>query len=119
MAQLPLPPPVPSKDPQQDRWLILLWKRVNSAGQILWSFLDFTGSDLADLETRNHADLQNVQGGSPTEQYHLTAAEESGLTGGADTTLHFHDADRDLANATGQLKLDNAADMKAFSAAQG
>lgn len=60
MAQLPLPPPPLSKDPQQDRWFILLWKRVNSAGQILWSYLDFGGSNLADLETRNYKDLQNI-----------------------------------------------------------
>lgn len=59
MAQLPLPPPPLTKDPGQDRWFVLLWKRINSAGQILWSYLDFSGSDLADLEKRSYHDLQD------------------------------------------------------------
>lgn len=59
MAQLPLPPPPLTKDPGQDRWFVLLWKRINSAGQILWSYLDFSGSDLADLEKRSYHSLQD------------------------------------------------------------
>lgn len=35
--------------------------------------------------------------------YHLSSAQLTGLTGGADTTLHYHASDRDLANATGVL----------------
>lgn len=60
MSQVPLAPPSPSKDPIQDRWLYLLWKRISSSGQLLWSYLDFGGSNLADLETRNYSDLQNI-----------------------------------------------------------
>lgn len=75
MSQQPLAPPPPTRDPVADRWFYLLWKRISAAGQILWSQLDFGGSNLTDLETRNHFDLQNVQGGvGTTEQYHLSAA---------------------------------------------
>lgn len=59
MAQGPLPPPPLGKDSTQDGWFYLLWKRVNSTGQLLWSYLDFTGSDLADLEHRSYHDLQD------------------------------------------------------------
>lgn len=41
------------------------------------------------------------------------------LTDGSDTNLHYHSSDRDLANATGQLKLNNAASLQAFAAAHG
>lgn len=78
MTQVPLAPPPPTKDANQDRWLYLLWKRVSSAGQILWSYLDFTGSNLTDIETRNHNDLQSLQGGTGGEYYHLTSAEYTG-----------------------------------------
>jgi len=98
MSQVPLAPPPPSKDPIQDRWLYLLWKRISSSGQILWSYLDFTGSNLTDLATRNHADLQNINTASYT---HLTSTQATDLTDSGDSTLHYHSADRDRANHTG------------------
>jgi hypothetical protein len=75
MSQLPLPPHPPTGNSTFDRWLILLRKRINSAGQILWAYLDFSGSNLTDLETRNHNDLQTLQGGTAGEYYHLTKVE--------------------------------------------
>jgi hypothetical protein len=60
MSQVPLAPPPPSRDPVQDRWFYLLWKRISSSGQLLWSYLDFGGSNLADLETRRYSDLQEI-----------------------------------------------------------
>ena len=116
MSQIPLAPPPPTKDPNQDRWLYLLWKRISSSGQILWSYLDFSGSNLTDIETRDHVDLQNH---NTTDYYHLTQAEYIDLTDGGDSTLHYHATDRDLANATGQLSLDHLATMQAYAAANG
>lgn len=95
MSQQPLAPPPPTRDPVADRWFYLLWKRISAAGQILWSQLDFTGSKLTDLETRNHNDLQTIQGGTTGEAYHLTAAEHA------------------------DLPLDKLATIQAFAAAQG
>ncbi len=89
MAQNPLaPPPQSGKDPQQDRWMYLLWRRLTQSGQILWSSLDFSGSNLTDLQTRDHNDLQNLNAG---DYVHLTAANHTDLTDGSATTLHKHD----------------------------
>ncbi|MEB3213183.1 MAG: hypothetical protein VKL39_17665 [Leptolyngbyaceae bacterium] len=75
MSQVPLAPPPRGNDDQTDRWLWLLWRRLTQAGQILWASLDFGGSNLTDLETRNHNDLQSLQGGTTDEYYHLTSAQ--------------------------------------------
>ena len=117
MAQNPLGPPPPVKqDAVFDRWIRMVYQRIASAGQLLWSQIDFTGSTLTDLVTRNHADLQNLNTASYT---HLTAANHTDLTDAGDSTLHYHASDRDLANATGQITLDHLATMQAFAAAQG
>lgn len=77
MMRTPVPPPPFTGDSTVSRWLNLLWKRVDAVGQILWSTVQFDGSDLADLETKNHNDLDNIQGGAAGEYYHLTAGELS------------------------------------------
>ena len=87
MTQVPLAPPPPTGGPI-DGWLYLLWRRFTQAGQILWSSLDFTGSNLTDIATRNHADLQNIDTATYT---HLTATNATDLTDGGATTLHKHD----------------------------
>jgi len=99
MAQNPLGPP-PNVDQQLpfNRWMRLMYERIVRAGQILWSQLDFTGSNLTDLATRNHADLQNINTASYT---HLSATNHTDLTDGGDSTLHYHATDRDSANFTG------------------
>ncbi len=40
-----------------------------------WALLNFSGSNLTDIVTRNHNDLQNIQGGNPGEYYHLTNSQ--------------------------------------------
>lgn len=52
------------------------------------------------LVTR-HNDLAGLQGGTTGEMFHLTSAQSTDLLGGANTTLHFHNSDRDRANHTG------------------
>ncbi len=41
--------------------------------------------------TQSHEGLSGLQGGTAGEHYHLTSAQESGLTSGGDTSLHKHD----------------------------
>ena len=74
---VPLAPPPPNSDPLQDRWMYLLWKKLTQAAQIPWSVIDPTGSNLTDLTTRNHNDLQTIQGGTTAEYYHTTAAQNA------------------------------------------
>lgn len=93
-----LTPPPPTQSSLLDRWLNLLWRVLTADGQIRWSVIDTTGSNLTDIETRNHADLQNINTAS---YHHLTQTNHDDLTDGGNTTLHFHAADRDRANHTG------------------
>lgn len=74
-------PPVPLKDIAHlpytfQEWLRKIQQLLATAG-IPWTLIDFTGSDLADIATRNHNDLQNIQGGSAAEYYHLTSAQNT------------------------------------------
>jgi hypothetical protein len=64
---------------------------VASAGLMLWASVSKVGSNITDIETRNHADLQNIDTATYT---HLSAANAGALTAGEDTTLHYHQADR-------------------------
>lgn len=97
----PLPQPPRKDDRSFDDWMYRLWKRVLSAAGsvgVLWGDVDKTGSNLTDLETRNHADLQNI---NTAEYTHLTEDQAAELTGGENSTLHYHGSDRDSANFTG------------------
>jgi hypothetical protein len=79
-----LPPP-PTQESDQNNyswrhWYKLLHDYITSVGALSWSVLNFTGSDLTDIQTRKHNDLQNIQGGSTTERYHLTQGQLTSLT---------------------------------------
>lgn len=78
MAQQALPPQPPGNDfsnPSWQRWFTLLLDRVTKASQLVWSQVDKSNSNLTDLATRNHSDLQSLQGGTAGQYYHMTAAE--------------------------------------------
>lgn len=53
-----------------------------------WIEINFTGSNITDLATRKHTDLQDLNTASYT---HLSAANHTDLTDGGTTTLHSHD----------------------------
>jgi hypothetical protein len=80
MAINKLPPP-PRGMVELDRNVALylqeLERLLNSTDQIEWDRIDFTNSDLADIATRLHNDLQSIQGGTTNERYHMTAAEHA------------------------------------------
>lgn len=106
------PPPNPDADVNDYAWRD--WFRqlrdyIVSKGSILWSQIDFTGSNITDIVQRSHQDLQNLQGGNALldEYYHFTNVQHTDLTDGGNTTLHYHASDRDLANATGTLAVAN------------
>lgn len=97
------PPPVHSDDKTiWSNWYVAVKDAINNLrNDLKWVNLDFTGSNLTDIATRNHNDLNSINGGSSTERYHLTAAQHTDLTDAGDSTSHYHASDRDSANFTG------------------
>lgn len=98
-----LPPPPTSNDPKDPAfrdWFFKMQRAFSTLGSFLFTNLDFTGSNITSILTRNHDDLQNLNTASHT---HLTSTQATDLTDGGDSTLHYHATDRDLANATGVL----------------
>lgn len=77
MAKLP---PAPIRDPwgsyTWEEWFRIIANRTQqSLTSVTWSGIDFTGSSLTSILDRKHNDLQNIQGGTSAEYYHLTSAE--------------------------------------------
>ena len=75
------PPPNPDEDINGYSWRD--WFRqlrdyIVNKGSILWSQIDFTGSNITDIVTRRHNDLQVIQGGASNQYYHLNSAEYTG-----------------------------------------
>ena len=98
MAILIPPPPHGGDESTQQDWFVRIRNAINKLGtSITWAILDKTGSNLTDIVTRNHSDLQNIQGGT----HHLSSTDYTDLTDGGNTSLHYHSADRDRANHTG------------------
>lgn len=106
------PPPRSGNDPF-DRWARLLYEWVKGALSSTWSLLDFTGSNLTDIATRNHNDLQNIQGGAATERYHLTAAEHTALG-----VLPAHNDLTGMQGGIGPSFQSNAFQLNAFQPAE-
>lgn len=78
----PLPPP-PLKSPDGSYawldWYRKLQQYVSQGGSVPWNVIDFTNSNLADIAIKNHNVLDNIQGGTTGEFYHLTAAEHTAI----------------------------------------
>ena len=75
MAQLIPPTPLnaPMNSDVWNRWLETVRQIVNAtASGVTWSSINFAGSNLTDLATRNHNNLQSIQGGTAGEYNHLT-----------------------------------------------
>jgi len=73
MAGLP-PPPINDK-PGSFTWLE--WYRqlrnyVSTSGSIPWYIINFAGSNITDIATRNHNQMQSLQGGASNQMYHLS-----------------------------------------------
>ena len=78
MAQglAPIPNQPISDTHEWREWFFNLWKSLGGAqGQIFYTGLNFTGSNLTSIQTRAHNILQGLQGGNVggTEYYHLDA----------------------------------------------
>ena len=85
MAQLI--PPIPKELLTPDSYIWRDWfnNRRNILGgavegTVAWASLNLTGSNITDLVSRRHADLQSLQGGTAGQYYHLTAADYTSVT---------------------------------------
>ncbi len=88
----PTPVGVPPGHSFWNDWYERLRVLVNTGSiNVLWSNINFTGSALNSIASREHNVLQSVQGGSAGEKYHLTSAQHTETTAtrssrGVDTT---------------------------------
>jgi len=73
-----LPPPPVNDAPGSFTWLE--WYRqlrnyVSTSGSVPWYIINFSGSNITDIASRSHNQLQNLQGGSTNERYHLSLSQ--------------------------------------------
>jgi len=78
-----LPPPPINDAPGSFTWLE--WYRqlrnyVSTSGSVPWSIINFSGSNITDIALRDHNQLQNTQGGSSGEKYHLTLGQHNAMS---------------------------------------
>jgi hypothetical protein len=78
-----LPPP-PTSDAQGSyswlEWFRQLRNYITVTGSVPWGIINFAGSNITDIISRSHQNLQALQGGTSGEYYHLTANQASKLT---------------------------------------
>lgn len=72
-------PPIPN-NPVTDTfvwrdWFYKVSQLLVQQASIAWSSIDFTGSNLLDIQTRQHNALQSIQGGIASQYYHLSQAQ--------------------------------------------
>lgn len=108
----PQPIGVPPGHSMWNDWYEKLRTAFNT-GQVsvTWANIDFTGSNLTDLVTRAHNNLQSIQGGASNDYYHLTQTNHTDLTDGGDSSLHFHSSDRARGNHTGTQTMSTISDL--------
>lgn len=73
----PAPVGVPPGHSFWNDWYEKLRDLINDT-VVSFTDLNFTGSNLTSIATRNHNDLQNIQGGGSAQYNHLTTAEYTG-----------------------------------------
>jgi hypothetical protein len=100
----------PFKWPLEERQWEQVYRKITALLAFEWGQVSKVGSNLTDLTTRNHADLQNINTAAYT---HLTAANHTDLTDGANSALHYHDTDRARVNHTGTQLASTISDFDA------
>lgn len=72
-------PPIPN-NPITDvfvwrDWFYKVSQVLGEQAGLSWTTINFTGSNLRDIVTRQHNALQDIQGGIASEYYHLSQAQ--------------------------------------------
>lgn len=84
----PTPVGVPPGHSFWNDWYEKLRAVVNQGSiSVLWSNINFAGSDITSIANRAHNNLQSIQGGSAGEYFHLTAAQYAALGSGGVTSV--------------------------------
>ena len=81
MSQIP-PPPIRDKVDSfvWQEWFRQIRDRANdSLISVSWSGIDFNGSSISDIVSRDHNNLTAIQGGTTGEYYHITSAQKTEL----------------------------------------
>lgn len=73
MATVLPPPPIgePAGSFAWQQWYLALSQIYSGTGTIPWALVDTAGSNLTDIATRAHNNLQTIQGGASNDYYHL------------------------------------------------
>lgn len=87
-------PPPPLNSPSGSyywlEWYTNLTNFLNGTN-IPWSNINFSGSNLTDIQTRNHNDLKNIQGGLtgslPGKAFHMLGLQYLGFVASAGTAV--------------------------------
>ena len=82
MANVLPPPPV---NDQPGSWTWMEWYRqlrqyVATSGSVPWYIIDFAGSNITDISSRQHNQLQSVQGGTAGSYYHINADQYAAIS---------------------------------------
>lgn len=103
----PSPQGVPPGHAFWNVWYEKLRKIVNDlATSISWININFTGSKIEDIVSRDHNKLTTIQGGTAAEYYHLTNAEHTAIAGIGNLVLYSSTIDpttSDIAASTAKL----------------
>lgn len=76
----PSPMGVPPGHAYWNDWYEKLRQLINgSLIGVIWANIDFTGSNITDITSRSHQNLQSLQGGTAGEYYHMTSAQSAAL----------------------------------------
>ena len=83
------PPPLTTQDKSVwASWYIAIKDAVNKLTlSFKWTLLDFTGSNITDIAAKSHQNLDNLQGGSSTERYHITSTQATAISSGLSVTI--------------------------------
>lgn len=110
---LPPPPQNPVSNSFEWReWFFALYTKYQNGGSgVSFNSLDFAGSNIDNIVTRDHNTLTNIQGGDSLNRYHLTQEQQ------AQVIANDHDSMNGLqGGAAGEYYHLTAADYTALSA---
>ena len=103
-------PPAPLNSPMSSYawtdWYVKLVSFINTQNNIAWASINKSGSNLNELATRLHNDLQTIQGGAVGDRQHLTTAQVTSLNNIGSLLTNTSTADpttSDIAVGTGKL----------------